>query len=188
MKKAIEYFVKYPVIGNSILFLIAVFGLFAFFSTRVTFFPQLPTQFIKVSAIYPGASPEEIEEGIIVDYDENGNVVLKGEYIEGKREGKWIYSVGDTKEETFYSEDMKNGWDRIYLKDGTLLFEGKFIDDNPNGEHNWYWPNGKLKQTGKYIMGIKNGDWKKYDENGQLYLTITYKQGKEVKYDGINVN
>ncbi len=37
-------------------------------------------------------------------------------------------------------------------------------------------------------MGIKNGDWKKYDENGQLYLTITYKQGKEVKYDGINVN
>ena len=129
-----------------------------------------------------------LPDGEITEYDEDGNVVLKGEYIEGKREGKWIYSVGDTKEETFYSEDMKNGWDRIYLKDGTLLFEGKFIDDNPNGEHNWYWPNGKLKQTGKYIMGIKNGDWKKYDENGQLYLTITYKQGKEVKYDGINVN
>ena len=64
MKKAIEYFVKYPVIGNSILFMIAVFGLFAIYTTRITFFPQLPTQFIKISAYYPGASPEEMEEGV----------------------------------------------------------------------------------------------------------------------------
>ncbi len=64
MKKVIEYFVKYPIVGNSILLMIIVFGLFAFFSTRVTFFPQLPTNLISISAYYPGASPEEIEEGI----------------------------------------------------------------------------------------------------------------------------
>ena len=129
-----------------------------------------------------------LADGEITEYDEDGNVTLFGEYLEGKREGKWIYSVGDAKEETAYSDDMKNGWDKIYTKDGVLLFEGKYIDDNPNGEHNWYWPNGKLKQSGKYVMGIKNGDWKKYDEDGQLYLTITYKLGKEEKYDGINVD
>ncbi len=64
MKKAIEYFVKYPILGNSILFMIAVFGLFAFFTTRVTFFPQMPTKYINITALYPGASPDEIEEGI----------------------------------------------------------------------------------------------------------------------------
>ncbi len=64
MKKAIEYFVKYPILGNSILIMVAIFGMFAFFTTRVTFFPQMPTQFISITAIYPGASPEEIEEGI----------------------------------------------------------------------------------------------------------------------------
>ncbi len=64
MKKIIEYFVKYPVVGNSIIVMITVFGIFAFISTRVTFFPQLPTNFINITAYYPGASPEEIEEGI----------------------------------------------------------------------------------------------------------------------------
>ncbi len=64
MKKVIEYFVKFPILGHSVLFMIAVFGIFAFFTTRVTFFPQMPTKFINITALYPGASPDEIEEGI----------------------------------------------------------------------------------------------------------------------------
>ena len=127
-------------------------------------------------------------DGNITEYDESGKVVLQGEYLEDKREGKWIYEVGDAKEETFYSDDLKNGWDRIYSNDGTLLFEGKFIDDNPNGEHKWYWPNGKLKKQGRYVMGRKTGDWKTYTETGELFLVISYQNGKEFKYDGINIS
>ena len=129
-----------------------------------------------------------LPDGVITEYDEDGNVILKGNYLEGKRQGKWIYNVGDTKEEISYNNDKQNGWYRIYSKDGTLLYEGKFIDDLPTGEHKWYWPDGKLKKVGNYVMGVKNGEWKKYDENGELYLTITYKKGKEIKYDGINVD
>jgi antitoxin component YwqK of YwqJK toxin-antitoxin module len=127
-------------------------------------------------------------DGEIIEYDENGNIVLKGEYIEGKKEGKWIYIVGDARQETSYNEDMKNGWERIYSENGNLLFEGKFIDDNPNGEHKWFWPNGKIKKIGKYVMGIKTGDWKTYNENGELFLVITYKNGKEIKYDGVTID
>ena len=129
-----------------------------------------------------------LPDGEEVEYDQEGKVILKGAYIEGKRDGKWIYDVGDAREETFYSDDMKNGWDRIYSDDGTLLYEGKYVDDNPNGEHKWYWPNGKLKQQGRYVMGIKTENWKKFDESGQLFLVITFKNGKEIKYDGINVS
>lgn len=127
-------------------------------------------------------------DGIITEYDEKGHVVLQGEYLEDKREGKWIYQTGDAKEEADYSDDLKNGWDRIYSNDGTLLYEGKFIDDNPNGVHKWYWPNGKLKKEGRYVMGIKTGDWKTYTETGELFLIITYQNGKEIKYDGITVD
>ena len=35
-----------------------------------------------------------------------------------------------------------------------------------------------------YKAGVKHGDWKKYLDTGELYFTITYDQGKEVKYDG----
>ncbi len=109
-------------------------------------------------------------DGVITEYDEEGNVVLQGEYLEDKRESKWVYQTGDAKEETMYSDDLKNGWDRIYSNDGTLLYEGKFIDDNPNGVHKWYWPNGKLKKEGRYVMGIKTGDWKTYTDTGELFL------------------
>jgi antitoxin component YwqK of YwqJK toxin-antitoxin module len=36
-------------------------------------------------------------------------------------------------------------------------------------------------------MGRKNGDWKKFDESGFLLITISYTNGREVKYDGISV-
>ena len=37
-------------------------------------------------------------------------------------------------------------------------------------------------------MGRKTGDWKKYDPNGMLIITISFKSGKEVKYDGIETD
>ncbi len=70
MKKIIEYFVKYPIFGNSLLFLIIVFGLFAFLNTKVNFFPEQPARFLTVTASYPGASPEEIEEGITIKIED----------------------------------------------------------------------------------------------------------------------
>ena len=70
MKKIIEYFVKYPVFGNSLLALIIVFGVFAIFNTKTTFFPDQPARFLTITASYPGASPEEIEEGITIKIED----------------------------------------------------------------------------------------------------------------------
>ncbi len=69
-----------------------------------------------------------------------------------------------------------------------MSFQGKFVDGLPNGKHIWYWENGKIKQQGNYVMGRKTGDWKKFDQNGMLIITISYKNGKEVKYDGIEAD
>lgn len=128
-----------------------------------------------------------LEDGKLTEWDEKGNIVTQGEYIEGKREGLWVYQVGDTRQEITFGDDKRNGWSRYYDRQGTLLFEGKFVDDLPNGEHKWYWPGGKLKTWGHFSMGRKNGEWKKYDENGNLVFSITYQQGKEIKYDGVKV-
>jgi antitoxin component YwqK of YwqJK toxin-antitoxin module len=37
-------------------------------------------------------------------------------------------------------------------------------------------------------MGRKTGDWKTYTETGELFLVISYQNGKEFKYDGINIS
>ena len=70
MKRIIEYFVKYPIFGNSLLALIIVFGIFALFNTKKTFFPDMPSRFLTITASYPGASPEEIEEGITLKIED----------------------------------------------------------------------------------------------------------------------
>jgi multidrug efflux pump subunit AcrB len=66
MKRLIEYFIKYPVSGNVIIFLILALGYFGFISLKSTTMPQTDPGSILVTAQYPGASPEEIEQGIIL--------------------------------------------------------------------------------------------------------------------------
>ncbi len=128
-----------------------------------------------------------LPDGLYTEYDKTGSIITQGDFLEGKKEGNWIYKVGDSKDEGIYSEGYRNGLWKSYYSDGTLRFEGKYIDDNPNGEHTWYWGNGKIKQQGKFVMGRKNGDWKKFDKDGIPLIIISYSGGKEVKYDGISI-
>ena len=74
MQKLIEYFIKYPVAGNILILLIFSLGAFGFFSLNSTLMPQVDPGIIQITASYPGASPEEIEQGIILKIEDN----LKG--------------------------------------------------------------------------------------------------------------
>lgn len=74
MKKFVAYFIRYPISVNTLMATIGFFGLLAMFSLNSTFFPIVESRFISIQAIYPGASPEEIEEGIVQKIEEN----LKG--------------------------------------------------------------------------------------------------------------
>jgi len=51
-----------------------VFGIAGIISLKSSFFPLIDSKFISIDANYPGASPEEIEEGVILKIEEN----LKG--------------------------------------------------------------------------------------------------------------
>jgi antitoxin component YwqK of YwqJK toxin-antitoxin module len=129
-----------------------------------------------------------LPDGLLTEYSEDGKIITQGDYIEGKKEGIWIYSVGDNRDEIEYADGLRNGLFKSYYKDITVSYEGKFVDDLPNGEHKWYWVNGRIKKQGKYVMGRKTGDWRKYDSDGNLIITISYQNGKEIKYDGITVD
>ncbi|MCF8227610.1 MAG: toxin-antitoxin system YwqK family antitoxin [Bacteroidales bacterium] len=127
-------------------------------------------------------------DGLMTEYDEYGNVVVEGDYIEGLENGFWYYDYGDVKIEGEYIDGLRNGMWKHYHSSGQLIFQGRFIDDNPNGKHTWYWPNGNIKDEGYYVMGRKDGEWKKYSAAGEILLRIDYQQGKETKYDGIKVS
>ncbi len=74
MKEMIAKFIRYPVLGNVIVLTMLIFGYFGLSSLKTTFFPQMPSKVIVIQTFYPGASPKEIEEGIILKIEDN----LKG--------------------------------------------------------------------------------------------------------------
>lgn len=126
-------------------------------------------------------------EGIFTEYDENGKVIIQGEYIAGREEGLWKYQLGDQREEGTYRGGMRNGEWKYFYDDGQLAFQGSFIDDNPNGRHVWFWPDGKKKDEGEYINGMKTGDWIQYNTDGTVFMVISYQNGIEKKYDGVKI-
>ncbi len=74
MKKIITYFIKYDVAVNVVIIAFVIFGVVGLLQLKSSFFPLQESEIIGISVAYPGAAPEEIEEGIILKIEDN----LKG--------------------------------------------------------------------------------------------------------------
>jgi multidrug efflux pump subunit AcrB len=71
MERIVRFFTLYPVWTNVLFFAVLFFGILVLSQMKYSFFPETPPDVINVSVTYPGASPEEIEEGIILKIEEN---------------------------------------------------------------------------------------------------------------------
>lgn len=128
-----------------------------------------------------------VEHGYFVEYDNKKNVLLKGLYNNGLREGDWIYHVNDHKEEGNYISGQKNNvWIHTFL-DGTVIFKGEFSFDSPIGIHKVWSSKGVLISIGKYKNGLKHGKWKHFKNDGTQDIFYKYKNGVIVKVDGNKV-
>ncbi|TMU55629.1 efflux RND transporter permease subunit [Flagellimonas algicola] len=74
MRKVISYFIKYHVAVNVIIIAFFIFGIVGAFSLKSSFFPLVESQNVLINITYPGASPLEVEEGIVLKIEDN----LKG--------------------------------------------------------------------------------------------------------------
>jgi antitoxin component YwqK of YwqJK toxin-antitoxin module len=124
-------------------------------------------------------------DGEFKDYDEEGNVILQGHYVDGAKEGRWIYQTADYKEIGNYANDEPDSvWVSYTLPSKFKRFEGRYQSGEPVGLHMAYHPNGSRMYVGNYVSGMKEGDWKYYDENDFNYLVVTYKNDIEIKWQG----
>lgn len=71
MRRIITHFIKYPVAVNVVIIGIIFLGLMGMFSLRSSFFPLNESRIINISVVYPGASPQEMEEGIVLKIEDN---------------------------------------------------------------------------------------------------------------------
>nr|WP_299343749.1 efflux RND transporter permease subunit [Allomuricauda sp.] len=74
MKKFIGYFIKYPVAVNIFIFGFLIFGYLGYQKLNSSIFPLSDPSIISISVSFPGASPEEVEDGVVEKIERN----LKG--------------------------------------------------------------------------------------------------------------
>ena len=71
MKKIITWFVDNPIISNLLMVLIVVGGLITTRIVKMEIFPTFELDVVTVSVVYPGASPNDVEESLCIPIEEN---------------------------------------------------------------------------------------------------------------------
>ena len=67
----IAYFANNSVAANLMMVFIIIMGIISYFTIQRQMFPNIEINYIEVQANYPGASPQEIEESILIKIEES---------------------------------------------------------------------------------------------------------------------
>ena len=81
MRNLIGFFIKYPIWTNAFIVIISLFGFWSLLNMKSSFFPELDPMRIQISVMYPGASPEEMEEGVAIKIEQAVKVLKDIEHI-----------------------------------------------------------------------------------------------------------
>lgn len=116
MRKLIEYFIRYHVAVNIFILAFIVFGIIGALSLKSSFFPLTESKIINVNITYPGASPQEIEEGIVLQIEDN----LKGlkgvdrvTSVSAENSGSITVEIEKGESLDFMLLEVKNAVDRV---------------------------------------------------------------------------
>jgi multidrug efflux pump subunit AcrB len=116
MRKVIDYFIKYHVAVNLLIIAFVLFGLLGYNSLKSSFFPITDSHNIEVLINYPGASPLEIEQGIILKIEDNLKGLVGVERVTSvskENSGSIIVEVEKELDINYMLLEVKNSVDRV---------------------------------------------------------------------------
>jgi len=136
-------------------------------------------------------------------FDEDGKLRAKGNYIDRKKNGKWLFygtqenlmteveyladqlnglsirffANGDIMEKTSWAMDTLHGIRETYQEGGSRTSLFGYNKGKLNGSYLIFYPDGRQAVTGEYKMNEKEGDWIYYLQNGEVDYTLSYAKG-----------
>lgn len=116
MKSIINYFIKFPIAANLLMFAFLIMGVVGLLNMKSTFFPEVESRIISIQATYPGSSPEEIEEGIVNKIEENLRGLTGVERVtsvSNENAGSITVEILKGYDTDVILQDVKNAVDRI---------------------------------------------------------------------------
>ena len=116
MEGLIRYFVKYNLVGDLLMIALLASGWVGLGSMKSNFFPVIESKVIQIQVVYPGASPAEIEEGIVAKNEENLQGIAGLDQVQSvcsENAGNITVTVENANETDDILQDVKNAVDRI---------------------------------------------------------------------------
>ncbi|MGO9112475.1 MAG: hypothetical protein ACLP9L_24860 [Thermoguttaceae bacterium] len=136
-----------------------------------------------------------INQGTFKLYAPTGEVIKTGEFLNGKRQGKWsqqfakdeghLFSASQdkpwsgpfTSEATFQDGRLHGAW-TIKDSHNQSVVEWCFDNGTPSGTWTWWHPNGQKRLEATFVNGALNGDVLEWDRDGKTVNQNTYIDGK----------
>lgn len=110
------------------------------------------------------------------NYHENSQLRKVTEYDDGLVVDSEI-PIFDEHGEQLFTESWKDGYCRVFFKDGTPVCEGAFVNRDRVGLHKFYFRNGKLQIEEYYREGVQHGLSRTYNKDGSLKREVQYVNG-----------
>lgn len=139
----------------------------------------------KWKEFYPGgelrAEGEYIDgrrNGEWIFYHQNGKIEQKGKFLKGaKPSGNWVwyYESGNLLREEKFTAGVEDGAMVEYNDSGRVITKGEYIDGEKEGP--WFNEDGDVREEGNYKNGQRDGLWKTYYKNGKLAFEGKYIDG-----------
>lgn len=82
MRNVINFFIKRPIWTNAFIVIVLMFGFWSISSLNRSFFPEIDPARIVISVFYPGASPQEMEDGVTIKVEQAVKGLKDIEYID----------------------------------------------------------------------------------------------------------
>ena len=116
MRKLVTYFIKHSVAVNIVVITFLIFGFVGVYNLKSSFFPLVDYKNININIIYPGASPQEIEEGVVLKIEDNLkglNGVERVTSTSKENSGSINVEIEKGKDIDFMLLEVKNAVDRV---------------------------------------------------------------------------
>tara|TARA_X000001036_G_scaffold411590_1_gene424440 strand:- start:100 stop:1296 length:1197 start_codon:yes stop_codon:yes gene_type:complete len=150
--------------------------------------------------------------GKVFDLNPSGVIKVEGAYLQGKRNGKWLFynDVGKVIIQEMYLKGQKNGkWsyynqsgkflalnnfkldvfigDTLYnVQDGQIISKESYRNNIKDGKSIFFQQNGLIRQENTYKNGLIHGVQFYYDDYGKINIKSEYDNGIRTSYKDCN--
>ena len=123
---------------------------------------------------------EELPEGTVIEYYENGQKESEGSYKDGKEDGlhKYWHENGQMSAEENWNDGKLEGKVFSWYENGQMSAEENWKDDNKNGKLTTWYENGQIESESYFNDHNEDGKWTNWHENGQVHSEGCSKDGQ----------